>query len=440
MTFVESLDYLESLKPETNSKWHVASLDRINELLDKLGNPHKGLKYVHVGGTAGKGSTCYMIAEILKTAGYKTGLHVSPHLEDVRERMQINGKFMDEEKFVEYANLIQSVVETMRSSSKNGAPSYFEALLAITFLYFRDENVDIAVIEVGMGGTLDGTNVITPLVAVLTNVGLDHTQILGDTVEKIAKDKVGIFKKGIDAVSGVTQPSVRAIVQAKATELSCDLTLVDEDFDFELDKGTPNTVRVMSNNGKTLAVPLASQAPYQAENAALAIIAVQALEKHGLTIPDDAIKSALQSVTIPGRFEVFSTQTSNHEPRTIILDGAHNPDKMDALVEALVSVFQGQKIRFIFAAKKDKNIAEMIKILEPIAKKFYFTKFLQSTDFGKDFSFDPYDFSTIVDHETFASSDQALRKVLEESASNDLICVTGSLYLVGELRSKFIKS
>lgn len=413
-TFHDAINYLESLKPETGSKLYIGTLDRINDLLERLGNPQRGINFVHVGGTAGKGSTCYMIAAMLQAAGYKTGLHVSPHIEDVRERLQINGQFIREDQFVAYVHHIAPVMEAMRATSPHGAPSYFEALLAIAFQYFKDKKVDIAVVEVGMGGTLDGTNVITPKVAVLTNVGLDHTQFLGDTVEKIAHDKVGIFKMGIDVVSGVTQPSVRAIVRAKAKGLGCYLQLLGDDFD----KNIPATIHV----------------PYQRKNASLAIAAIRALKKHGFTVSDDVIQTSLASVKIPGRFEIFPKLLATNYQLPVILDGAHNPDKVQALREAIAVVFPDKKIRFVFAAKKDKNIIEMIKILEPIAKKFYFTKFLQSTDFGKDFSFDPKEFSTTVGSEVFKTSDGALQKAQDESDKDDVICVTGSLYLVGEVR------
>lgn len=416
-TFAGAIDYLESLKPETGSRLYIGTLERIEDLLHRLGNPHHGTNFVHVGGTAGKGSTCYMIAAMLQEAGYKTGLHVSPHIEDVRERLQINGQFIAEDRFVTYVNQLMPVVDDMRVSSPHGAPSYFEALLAITFQYFKDEKVDIAVVEVGMGGTLDGTNVITPKVAVLTNVGLDHTQFLGNTVEKIAQDKVGIFKKGIDVVSGVTQPSVRAIVRAKTNELGCRLQLLGENFDEK--------------------IPIDIPVPYQRKNAVLAIVAVRALQKHGFTVSDEAMRVALTSIKIPGRFELLTALTSNLEPRTLLLDGAHNPDKVLALREALETIYPKQKIRFVFAAKKDKNIAEMIRILEPIAKKFYFTQFLQSTDFGKNFSLEAKGLQgyTTIDAQVYDSSKRTYQAALEESSSDDIVCITGSLYLVGELRS-----
>lgn len=218
--------YLETLIPKEKEDYEKIGLTRLKALLDKMGNPQDSYPTVHVGGTAGKGSVATMISKITEAAGYKTGLHISPHLQDIRERMQVNGILPKEKDFVDMALLVRDSMEKL-GKTVNEKPSYFEALLAITFEHFRREKVDIAIIEVGMGGRLDGTNVIKPMVTVLTNVGLDHMEFLGGTVEKIAREKTGIFKHGIDIVSGVTQPKVVGIVSEKAKEMDANLTYLE---------------------------------------------------------------------------------------------------------------------------------------------------------------------------------------------------------------------
>ncbi len=261
-----------------------------------MGNPQSSYPTVHVGGTAGKGSTSTFIAGILQQSGYKVGLHVSPHLEDIREREQVNGNIMTKVRFVTLVKYIKPFIEQTAMMYPYGLPTYFEAMLALAFEHFRNENVDIAVIEVGLGGRLDGTNVITPKVAVLTNVGLDHTEILGNTVEKIASDKVGIFKENIDLVSGVTQPSVITIVENQAQKMHCRLDLLDKQiFYIKLRSDGGNTAfdfRFGNLIYKNLVMPVLGE--YQIANAALAIAAVLKLNKNGFNISENNIRSALR--------------------------------------------------------------------------------------------------------------------------------------------------
>ena len=359
--FESARTYLESLIPKEREDYERIGLGRMRSLLDAIGNPQDSYPTIHVGGTAGKGSTATMIASILRSAGYRTGLHVSPHLQDIRERMQVNGKFIGEKEFVGLVLKIKKGVEEAEKESGYGRPSYFEALLALSFECFRVEKVEVAVVEVGMGGRLDGTNVISPKVVVLTNVGLDHMEVLGDSIEKIASEKAGIFKKGIDVVTGVTQPSVLKIVDDTAASLGCRVEHLDREikagkvrrseggFSFDLAIG----------GKKHEGIHLSLMGLHQVGNAALAIAAALRMNDHGFSVDDNQVREALDKIVLPCRFEIVRRNP------TVILDGAHNPMKMKSLVDALASNYRGRRIAFVFAVKKDKNVKEMVDLSLP---------------------------------------------------------------------------
>src|SRR4051794_32255144 len=304
-------------------------LGRMRRLLALLGDPHVGLPVLHVGGTAGKGSTATIAAALLTAAGYRTGLHTKPHLRRVNERIQVNGAPISD------ADLL-ALIEEAAPAARAVQPTWYELTVALMLLHFRRIAVEIAVIEVGLGGTFDGTNVVQPVVAVLTNVGLDHTEILGDTVEKIARDKVAIIKPGCIAITGVTQPSVRQIVAARAAEVGAPLWRRGEEIMFSVqDAGPTGSDFTVEINGKTRrGVHLGILGEHQVTNAVLAVAATDALGSKGLPIADEMIARTLPAVRIPGRLEVVAEQP------TIVLDGAHNPDKMDALLAALPEYFQ----------------------------------------------------------------------------------------------------
>ena len=430
--FLSAQKYLESLIP--SEKRHVLGLERIRALLKLMGNPQDSYPTVHVGGTAGKGSTSTIIAGILQQAGYKTGLHVSPHLEDIREREMVDGHIMTKANFVRLVNYIRPYVEQTESQYPYGVPTYFEALLALTFKHFKDMRVDVAVIEVGLGGRLDGTNVITPKVAVLTNVGLDHTEILGKTVEKIASDKVGIFKEGIDVVSGVTQPTVIKIVEDAARRLNCSLDLLGWQFAYTTrrSEAAESVFDLKLGDGTYTNLKMSVLGEHQAANASLAIDAALKLNRHGFKISEKDVRSALKSVKIPGRFEIVRKRP------TVILDGAHNQMKTDALASTLKEYCHNRRVNFVFAVKKDKDAAGMLRTLSKMAGKFYFTKFDSVTDFGDRMSHDPRDLAHMTDckHEVLEDPYAAYRKALSETGRDGVVCVTGSLYLVGNLRSR----
>lgn len=415
--------YLNSLIPRLEPKpGSVLRLERISHLLELTGHPEKSFPSIHVGGTAGKGSVCYILAEVLKQAGYKTGLHISPHLERVNERMQINGAPISDRDFTELVSWIRPFVTKVRRRSKWGSPTYFEALVAMSFEYFRRRKVDIAVIEVGLGGTLDATNVIRPLAAVITNIHLDHTHILGSTVEKIARDKAGIIKEGIDVITAATQKSALDIMRRRCREKHARLQVVK----------APKRL-----------LPTALLGSHQQLNIACALAAVRALNRHGFRVSRSAVTTALQSVHVPGRFEVFLPGFGSRK-NLAVLDGAHNPVKMKALAAALKSEFPQQKIVFIVAVKKTKDVKGMMRCIAPIAKKFFITRFRAQTDMGGGASMEPKEiakairiWNKTVPIQITPNSRRTLKTAQAQTNTHDIICVTGSLYLVGEIRGRF---
>lgn len=316
MTYNDALKYLDDL----NVFGIKPGLERINLLAEKLGNPQNFFETVHVTGTNGKGSTCAMLAEILQTAGFKVGLFTSPHLESYCERFKINGKNISETEFAEIIQLIKFF---------EVPATQFEVLTAVAFAYFAKENVDIAVIEVGLGGTFDSTNIITPKISVITNVALEHENILGD-LKNIALNKAGIIKKNIPCVTGAEGEPLE-IIREVAEKNSAPLFVVNQPAEVEINL----------------------RGEYQKFNAAIAIQTARVLG-----IADEKIFPALKKVSWKGRFEIFETDFGK-----IIVDGAHNPHGAKALRQSLDKNFPEQKRGFIFGALADKNIDAIIEIL-----------------------------------------------------------------------------
>lgn len=401
-------------------------------LMRELGNPEKKLRVIHIGGTAGKGSTCYMAASMIEEAGYKVGLHMSPHMVSVTERLMINRKPISAQKFVRLLNDVMPAIHKISRMRADDPPTYYEITVAMMFKYFADEKVDVAVIEVGLGGRLDGTNVLTPAVTVVNNVGLDHTEILGDTVEKIASDKREIIKAGRPAVSGATQASVRKLISEKAKAVHAPLYLLNRDFFARnirakvYPKLPPLTFDYVSEKVTFKNLELSLFGRHQVTNAAVAITAVK---KCGLPVTEKAIRAALSSIDYMGRLEI--TKLHSH---TVVIDGAHNPMKMAALASALTDHFPGKKFPTLIAVKGDKKVSEMIKILAPHVSHWYATSLDRQTDWGKRVMFaagdlakiikkaDPGKPITIVPH---------FPKFLSRLSLGEPLLITGSLYLVG---------
>ena len=415
MTYEEALQYIHSV----SWKGSQPGLSRIRELMARLGNPERGLRFVHVVGTNGKGSTCAMLAAILTAAGYKTGLYTSPYLVDFRERMQIGGEMIPPAALAEFTERVRPQIEAMADS-----PTEFERITAIALCWFAASGCDIVVLEAGMGGEFDATNVIpAPEAAVFTNIGLDHTEYLGDTVEKIAATTAGILKPGCAAVLYPNAvPGVDRVIAAACAEKNIPLYCADfsairpkqadlggQSFDFP-----PYS---------DLQLPLLGQ--HQLHNAAVVLTAVEALREKGWHIPAQAVRRGLAQVRWPGRFELV-----RREP-LLLLDGGHNDQCIDALCRALDAYLPHTPLNLITGVLADKDYSDMYARLAPYAARFFTLtppnpRALSAEDlaahlaqYGKPVQVCP--------------SPRAALDAAEAQGGPTLCC--GSLYLIGEIKA-----
>ena len=407
-------------------------LDRMRTLLKKLGNPHEQFRSIHVAGTKGKGSTCAMIAAMLQASGYKTGLYTSPHLVDIRERMQIDGHMIPQSEFARLVRLIEPIAAKIKP-----APTTFDVLTAIAFKYFADHKVEIVVVETGLGGRLDSTNVIKPEVTAITSISKDHMAQLGNTLEKIAAEKAGIFKSGIPAVTVMQDPGVEAVLKQTAEKVGAPFDVCGKSIEFSYRfessrlQGPHNRVCLTTPQSKFehLAVPMLGE--HQAINCGLALSVIDRLKTRGIAINDTRAMEGLSKVTIPGRMEMVS-QT----PR-VIVDGAHNAASLDAMMKAIGQHIPYDSMVVIFGCCSDKDVAGMLERITSGADKVIFTKVdnIRSSDpeelaaryvelYGKMAQVA----NTLED--ALAIANRAVSK-------EDLICITGSFYLVGEAKKHF---
>ncbi len=405
-------------------------LERIEHLLDIVGNPHHTYPSIHVGGTSGKGSTVTMITAILENAGYKVGGYLSPHLQIINERFLINNKIVATTQLADIFAEIQPAIQVVAAENPFGQPSNFEVQVAMAFCLFQRENVDVAVVEVGLGGTLDATNVLPAQIAVLTNIGLDHTEILGDTIELIAQDKAGIIKPGQIVISGVTQPSTKEIVAERSKEVGATLWQLDDDF--VVSKGDEVSVNFSDRQITHLGVEMPGE--HQQDNAAIAIATCHAYSRD---ISFAAYHQGLKDANIIGRFEVIQ------EIPVVVLDGAHNPDKIKAAVQAVEQEYRGRRRVVIFALKSGKDREEILDTLLPNTAALVVTSFTDELWDAVDprelaqsaKSIDPK-MKIYVEPEPL----KAVEIALDLAKPDDLVFVTGSLYLLGNIREYWISA
>lgn len=422
MTGEEAVAYIHSYGWEA----HAPGLDRIRELLRRLGDPQRGLKFIHAAGTNGKGSVCACLASVLEAAGYRVGLNTSPHLERFHERIRVDGKEISDEDLGAVMDRVCPAAEAMPEH-----PTEFELITAAAFLYFLERRCDVVVLETGLGGALDASNVIeTPELAVLTAMGMDHAALLGPTLRDIAAAKAGIIKPGGAVVSRGGCPEADEIFRRTCRERGASLV--------ELDL-TRLTVRRLGLEGAAfdfapwegLTLPLAGT--YQAENAALALTALEALGEKGWRIPEDAVRRGLAAVRWPGRFEILG-----RDP-VVLLDGAHNAHGMWAAAESLRTLFPGKKLTFLLGILADKDAGEMLDLLAPLAERVLVLR----PDSPR--AMDPAALCAMltergVEARPCASVEAGLKAALAAAGKGGVICALGSLYLCGEVRSAWFKT
>ncbi len=405
-------------------------LDRMRALLAALGNPHEQVRTVHVAGTVGKGSTVAMLASMLEGCGYAVGAYTSPHLVDVRERVAINRRRISKVDFVDLMRQVAAAAARLPTE-----PTYFELITALAFKHFADQAVDIAVIETGLGGRLDSTNVITPLVTLITRIDYDHTHILGRTLAQIAAEKAGIFKKGVPAISVEQVPEVESVLREKAAALEVPLRILNKDVEFSCRFGTsdalgPHTrVCVLTQDAQFMHLPVPLAGEHQSFNCGLALAAVATLRGCGFELPEAALHVGLARTTIPGRMELVWKN-----PR-ILIDGAHNPASLGALMRSVGAYVPYDSMICIFGCCEDKDVPRMLAQVALGGDKIIFTRARTTPRAAS-----PEDLHRLFSEQTGKMSQfaptlpDALNLATRAVGRDDLICITGSFYLAGETR------
>ena len=411
------------ISPQPFSAVHNLRLERITALLNQLGRPHLQVPVVHVGGTSGKGSTASFVEAIVRHHGRRTGLHLSPHLQIINERHQLNGRPAPTQHLLDCLPALEAAAQ-QSTAPPFGAPSYFEVQLALSLMLFVQQSVDVAVVEVGVGGTRDATNVLPASVAILTNVGLDHTDLLGDTHLKIATDKAGIIKPNQQVFSAVTQPEVVDHVRRRCQAQGATLHLLGEHVRVEHHGSGVMDVHLPGQQLRGLRIGMAGS--FQAQNAALALGAARSILGHDL----DAARTqkALSSVQLPGRAECIQQHPA------VILDGAHNPDKIRAAAAALPP--QGGTRVAVVALKAGKDAQDILQYITTQVDHIILTQFRSK---GLWQSTAPSDMKPHAPHALIVDDpDEAVETALQMVGEDGLVWVTGSLYLIGDVRSRWV--
>ncbi|KPN96763.1 bifunctional folylpolyglutamate synthase/dihydrofolate synthase [Lysinibacillus sp. ZYM-1] len=421
-TMNECTEFIFTLKAVDHKR---APLVLMREVLAHLGNPHNKLRVIHVAGSNGKGSTVNVLREMLQHAGYQVGAFTSPHLERVNERITINDDQISDGQFLYYFNKLAKIIEEQYNGD---FPSFFEVVTLIMFQYFADQGVELAVIETGLGGRLDATNVVTPLLAIITTISLEHTAFLGDTFAKVAFEKAGIIKKGVPVVVGVSNEEALAVIKETADAQHAPCFILGQDFTIkDILQGTDGQGQQFTyEKGNVVMTNLALKmaGPHQINNASLAITALLTLcEEGAIVVTDQSIRHGLQYANWAGRFEQW--------PNKIVLDGAHNSEGTVALIQTLKSVFPKGNYRFVYAALADKDHANSIALMDDVATSISFTQInLPNVMPAESLEM----LSTNANKHHHVDWLEAVQTVLYERAEEDVVVITGSLYFIAGVR------
>jgi dihydrofolate synthase/folylpolyglutamate synthase len=418
MTFAETIRFLYSLGHELKAvKW---DLDRIRTVLAALGDPQSRSRFIHVAGTNGKGSTCALMESSLRASGVRTGLYTSPHLVNPRERIQIDGRWISEQVWIDAFERVHRASEALLARDRIDAhPSFFETLTAMAFVAFAEEPLDVVVLETGLGGRLDATNVVAPELCVITPIDFDHEALLGSSIESIAAEKAGILKPGCPAVFAEQRPEAFGILESRALELDCPVTLSSawRVTDLALEKFGS---RFLLSGAEEIPIDCPLAGAHQVENVRTA---VAALDCAGLTPPP--IRAGIASARWPGRLERVAASPD------VILDGAHNPAGARALAAYIRQFFPREPVRLIFGAMRDKAMDEVIGTLFPLAQEVIATAPDQPR------SLSPESIRESADHPNLRTAPQLKDALKMAEAKPMTTFITGSLYLVGEALAAF---
>jgi len=419
---------------QRNLRYNVTTFDlgRMEKLLRAVGNPHKKFPTVHIAGTKGKGSTATMLARMIEANEYSVGLYTSPHVTSLHERIVVDDKMIVRKDLVALINRIYAPVERM---DKNGdCPTFFEIFTAIAFMHFADTDVDIAIIETGLGGRLDSTNVIKPSLVGITSISIDHPNLLGETIDLIAKEKAGVIKKGIPVITVKQDPIAMKTLKRHATSVKAPLSVTGRDIDFSYrfessrEHGPHNRICITtpSSRFEHLRVPLPGE--HQAINCGLALAMLDSLKNQGYEISDEKAIAGLKKVSLDGRMEIIT-----HDPR-ILIDVAHNAASIKALIHAIGQHVPYDSMVVIFGCNSDKDIRGMLEQLQYGADKVIFTKSnTPKAMYPQDLA-DMYTEICGKMCQTAMSVREAVRIAKNAVTKEDLICITGSFYLVGQAK------
>ncbi len=466
----KAIDYEKLISYQYNSS--TFSLDRMVKMLEYAGNPHKGFPSIHITGTKGKGSTSIMMSTILECAGLTTGLFTSPHLVDLKERIQINRQNISEHEFTSNLNELMPYIQHLRETEPSASPTFFEILTAIAMLYFKKKHVEMAVLEVGLGGRLDSTNVVVPQVSVIANVGFDHTAILGHTLSSIAYEKAGIIKQGVPVVSAVEDPEALSVIEKTCKEKDARLYLLGRDIwveeiqsvlennselhrhshrtilDFGLrnvdlslnpqvqnpkskipnpksERGLMYTIKTWRHTYPEIFLPLIGA--HQAKNCALALGALEIMREQGnISIDDEIIREALAHVYCPARIEVIG------ENPLIILDYAHTVDSMKFLRDSLLENFTFNKLILVLGFSQDKDLDNILKEIITVGDSIIVTRSENPRSAAPEDLYQRIEKLCGKQPEITDSTQDAVTAAKRMASKEDLICITGSAYVAGE--------
>lgn len=439
-TYQQAMQYLfdkTDYERQQKLRYNVTTfdLDRMNGLLKALGNPHKKTRSVHIAGTKGKGSTAAMLAKMIEANGYRVGLYTSPHVVTLHERITVDSEMITNKAMLGLMNRVHPVIE--KFIKKDDAPTFFEIMTALAFLHFADTEVDLAVIETGLGGRLDSTNVVSPELVGITSISIDHQNLLGSTIDSIAMEKGGIIKKGVPVVTVPQEPTAMRVLKKLANSQRAPLAITGKDIDFSYRFESSRThgphtricLTTASSRFEHLRVPLPGE--HQAINCGLALAMLDKLKNQGYTIDDEKAISGLSEVKLAGRMEIVC-----EDPR-IIIDAAHNAASVRALIQAIGQHVPYDSMVIIFGCNNDKDVRGMLKELQFGADKVIFTR----TNSPK--AVFPSDLAEMYTEicgkmcQTTFSVKEAIRIASSAVSKEDLICITGSFYLVGQTKQLF---
>jgi dihydrofolate synthase/folylpolyglutamate synthase len=435
MDYPSAVRYLLSLGRELAAPTQAVAakfdLENTTALVERLGRPDRAYPTIHIAGTNGKGSTAAFVESILRQAGFRTGLNTSPHLERINERFRINGTEITDEEFAETFTRIQLVIEELLAEGKLRAhPTYFECVTALAFEVFARQRVEFAVMEVGLGGRLDATNIITPVVSIIARIDFDHENFLGHSIREIAGEKSGILKWGVPVVSAPQLPEAREVLRTRAAELHCALVETEEAFQVDHQSTEAGFVRAQatelaSNTQFSLVLPLPGR--FQLQNALNAVAAARVLQSRNFRITHEDMERGIARTRWPGRLEKLQSRPD------LYLDGAHNPGAARELARFLEENFANRRILLVYGAMRDKAVDEVAGLLFPLASEVIFTqpnnpRAVSAGQLAQIAAHHAPHFSVIT------VAEAAFDHALAEARPDDAIFITGSLYLVGQLR------